>query len=63
MKLSQRQKLMLFTICLDTLRIESPCFGINRDDRNRLCDEIVNQQDASFDSGVFSIPCINQEEK
>lgn len=45
MKLTENQKMALFVVALDSLRCECSIFGIRIDERKKLCDQIVNQQD------------------
>jgi hypothetical protein len=48
MKITERQLLILFEIAKGTLPIYGPIGDIMPDDRNRLIDEIINQQGNSL---------------
>lgn len=58
MKLTERQKFLLLTIALDSCRIEHGVFGSSREIRQKLCEEIVNQQESELDENqVVCVPC------
>lgn len=59
MKLTVKQKLFLFMVLRDSLNISSEIFGISMEDRNKLLNEIINQQESAW--GVECIPCKNKE--
>lgn len=61
MILTEKQKLMIYTIALDSCRIHSDIFGMTREDRLILCNEIANQQNEKLEVNDQVVSILNQK--